>query len=125
MISQRRHPKQLPVTQPEIPAQPLAEKPAGRGKKNSTMPSPGSTRKSQRGRYAIHQARSIDVEAVVKELSSPSPPDVRVLAAKKLKAYVTDADRARDVMSILPADNSRLVSSVRAHCIEHIRKEIR
>lgn len=119
---------QTATTQPEIPAQPLAEKPiTAPKKKNSTMPSPGSGRKSQRGRYAVHEDRlpKFDIQAAVKELSPPSPADARSRAAKKLKAHVTDAEKARDVLSILPPANTAYVSSVREHCIEFIRKEIR
>ncbi len=122
-----RHPSKtkpyLAPTQPEFPApQPLAEAPHGGKRPESTIPSPG---KSQRGRYAIHSARE-SLQGMVEGLSS-SQPDVRSISAKKLKAYADDAEKARDVVGLLPPDSpsNRLISDVRAHCIAHIRKEIR
>ncbi len=129
-----RHPSRktkqyLAPTQPEFPApQPLAEAPhklAGGEKPSSTVPSPG---KSQRGRYAVHEKRSpaADVEGLVRKLAA-SAPEARILAAKALKAYAADAEKAREVASLLPPDSpaNNLISSVRAHCIALIRKEIR
>src|SRR5512135_2838442 len=109
----------LAPTQPEFPAQPMAEAPrtlGGDRKPASTVPSPGVVRKSQRGRYAVHEKRgqSADIKGLVKDLSS-SQPDARVLAAKKLKEYATDAEKARNVVSLLPPDDpsNRMVALVR------------
>lgn len=132
MIGKRQSGKTKPYlapTQPEFPAQPMAEPPSasGGGKKpSSAVPSPGAVRKSQRGRYAVHEKRApaLDLQAAVKELSSPQP-EVRAMAAKRLKAYAAGAEKARDVVSLLPPDSNKLISDVRAHCIAIMRKEIR
>ncbi len=127
-MTAHRHPsrrsRQLAPTQPEMKAQPLAEtalSPAP--KKPSTMPSPGQARKSHRGRYAVH-AQPLDVQAAVQDLTSRSPEE-RIRASKALRAYVSDTEKAREIVGILPPDSNRLIASVRAHCIELIRKEIR
>jgi hypothetical protein len=80
------------------------------------------------GRYSFHfgRKRRKGLQKLVDGLSSVNASE-RTSSARALKEYAADADKAREVSSLLPADSAgyRAVETVREHCLRIIGKELR
>jgi hypothetical protein len=68
----------------------------------------------------------VRIGALINNLSSDQPLR-RINAAKLLKEYVSDVERAREILPILPPDDPayRSIFDVRIHCIQKIRNSLK